>query len=96
LTAKRWKYKEIDSLTAKRYPPVSPSASNKYPPAYRYHFTESTPDELRELYDLVLTANSHGLDYLASYVNGDVGLLRMEFESGTAWLIDYLKREIDD
>jgi hypothetical protein len=59
---------------------------------YRWNFKEASLQELKELYDLIPDLKEDQLDYLASFVNGDVKLLRLGFQSGVTWLIDYLRR----
>jgi hypothetical protein len=59
---------------------------------YRWNFKEASLKELKELYDLIPDLDKDQLAYLASFVNGDVKLLRLSFESGAAWLIDHLRR----
>lgn len=45
------------------------------------------------LYDLIEVINDQGLDYLLNFIDNEVGLLRLDHQTGTAWLINHLRTE---
>jgi hypothetical protein len=48
-------------------------------------------EELEEMWDLLDRLTTHQLDYLSNFVEGNVGLLKLDHRSGPAWLIAYLR-----
>jgi hypothetical protein len=63
------------------------------PPDYttRHWFRDATLDELAEILELLPGLETRKLDTLLLWVNGEIFYASLLYDTGTRWLIHYLK-----